>query len=187
MERSLSFSIAGPSHRGCGNGLKGILPKGNNTNLKRASVVAGPVGTVCESRGTAYNVGLSLMPPDPHICHISFLNTKASVQPNTIQPHPDPPPHPLSRLGTSAVGGVAGGVTDGVLALSSCVFSGQEQLLKCYPNTVFHNWLSCPMFYFTVACDLDFNSEPIYPFRNEHDTLSEWVWTESLHTTRPHH
>lgn len=48
--------------------------------------------------------------------------------------------------------------SDGVLALSSPVFSGQEQLLKCYPTIqskyiVFHNWLSCPMFCFTVARD----------------------------------
>lgn len=78
-------------------------------------------------------------PPIVHISHLSFLSQRAAT-------HPSSTPAAL-RTGSVFVcwRGVAG---DGLLALSCCVVSGQEQLLKCYPiipskHTVFPNWLSC--------------------------------------------
>lgn len=60
----------------CGNGLEEFSQKGirvKNTNLKRASVVKGACGYRMQVRGKVYNAGLSLMPPDLHMSHVSFL------------------------------------------------------------------------------------------------------------------
>lgn len=116
-------------------------------------------------QGKAYNISLSLMPPDPHISHISLLWQSLCLS-----------KHHLQQYISSAVHSAhwkRGGVSDGVLALSSCVFSGQEQLLKCYPtilskHMMFHNWLSCPMFCFTAACDLTLTLRAHLPV---------WKWT----------
>ena len=70
---ALCLCTTQPSHGGCGNGLKECSLKGikaRNIKLKRASVVTGLVGTAWVP-GAAYNVGLSLLPPDPHMSRIA--------------------------------------------------------------------------------------------------------------------
>lgn len=118
-------------------------------------------------RRTAYNVGLSLMPPDLHISHISFLWQSLSL---TKPPHHHLQRHISSAVHSSAHWGVRGVQWRGVgnFKLWFFFFSGQEQLLKCYPaivrctskHTMFHNWLSCPvLFFFHCRLWSDFNFE----------------------------
>lgn len=151
--------------RGCGNELQESSQRGiwvRNTNLKRASVVMGPVGNSMRVWRTLYIVGLALMPPELNISPINFPWQSLYPAKHHHRQHSSSASAVLFTV--HAGGGRVGGINVGVLALSSCVFSGQEQLLKCYPtilskHRVFHNWLSCSMFCFTVACDLDINFE----------------------------